>query len=108
MTCMLQSKCNSLQAELVRQTLLVRGLQQPRAKLAVNLDRTSNHPVRQLVEFHTSCSSCPSWSPSPAPRLPLVPKLGNEGQTWMSFDSPGDQPIGFTALFGDEPDHKSC
>jgi len=36
-------------------TLLIGGFQQPRTQLAMNLDRTATHPVRQLVKLHPSC-----------------------------------------------------
>ena len=52
---MLKAERDSIQFQLVRQALLIRGFQQPRTKLTVNLDRTANHPVRQLVKFHPSC-----------------------------------------------------
>ncbi len=51
----LKTKRDSVQFQLVRQALLIGGFQQARPKFPVNLDRTTDHLVRQLIEFQPSC-----------------------------------------------------
>ena len=51
----LKPKGDPVQFQLVGQALLIGGFQQSRTKLAMNFNRTPNHPLRSLVEFHPSC-----------------------------------------------------
>ena len=50
----LKEERDAVQSQLVRQALLIRGFEQDRSKVPVDLDRTANHPVGQLIEFPPS------------------------------------------------------
>ena len=53
----LQFERDAIEFQLVRKTLLVCRFEQARPQLSMDRQRAPNDPIRQFIEFHSSCSS---------------------------------------------------